>query len=314
MTRAPMLPKAALVEMLSYRRPAFSKTERKFIRDYLRPLDVEEDSFGNLYKRIGDAPIMWSCHTDTVHTQGGIQTLCVANDVVRVADKASNCLGGDNTVGVWLMAEMIRAGKPGLYIFHRSEELGGQGSYHIAETNPSLVEGIKFAIAFDRRGTQSVITHQAGGRCCSDVFASSLAKALGLGHVHDSGGTFTDTASYMYLIGECTNVSAGFSNEHRATETVDLAYALDLRTSLLAFDWQALAYERNPDDPDDDDIEKAWDIWGDEDQSPLRRSESMYSIVRDYPAEVADWLEGFGVAPEEILEAIQASHGTIRKR
>lgn len=318
MTRATQSPEAELLAMLSYRRPAFSKTERRFIREYLRPLGMTEDSFGNLYKRIGDAPILWSCHTDTVHSIGGIQTLCVTADTVRVADKRSNCLGADNTVGIWLMVEMIKANKPGLYVFHRAEEIGGQGSSHIAECNEALLTGLKYAVAFDRRGTSSIITHQAGGRCCSDVFASSLARALRLGHVHDSGGTFTDTANYTHLIGECSNVSAGFHSEHTSKERLDLAYVRSLREALLSFDWQALEHERQPGDldPDEEELNQAWDIWGDgDDQMPFRsRSNSVDRLVQDHPAEIADWLESHGITAEELEEAIYQRGGIIRKR
>src|SRR5215207_8746363 len=56
-----------LHEMLTYRRPASSKTEEQFIERYIRPLGVATDGAGNLHKRIGNADILWSCHTDTVH-------------------------------------------------------------------------------------------------------------------------------------------------------------------------------------------------------------------------------------------------------
>ena len=106
-----------LMAMLSFRRPAWTKTERHFIERFIRPLGVTEDTFGNLYKRVGTAPILWSSHTDTVHTQGGKQLLSLANNgVVTQADTQSNCLGADCTAGVWLMAEMIRANRHGLYV------------------------------------------------------------------------------------------------------------------------------------------------------------------------------------------------------
>jgi acetylornithine deacetylase/succinyl-diaminopimelate desuccinylase-like protein len=302
---------AELIAMLSLRRPAWSKTEKRLIKTHLLPLGLVDDSFGNLYKRIGDAPVLWSCHTDTVHRQGGAQTLSIVNDVVRLADKQSNCLGADDTAGMWLMMEMIRANKPGLYVFHRAEEIGGQGSDHIAECYPELFESIKYAIAFDRRGTRSIITHQAGGRCCSDTFASSLSKALGLGHIADAGGTFTDTANYTHLIGECTNVSVGYDNEHSKDERLDLAYLRRLRNALLAFDWTALEYSR---EPGDEDANVAWALWGDEDQSPRSSSQSLLSLVRDNPAEVADWLEEYGITAGELEEAIYQRGGVIRGR
>jgi hypothetical protein len=302
-------PEAELITMLSQRRPAWSKTERSFIRKHLMPLGVTKDAFGNLYKRIGDAPILWSCHTDTVHRTGGTQTLSIVNDVVRVADKQSNCLGADDTAGMWLMMEMIRADKPGLYIFHRAEEIGGQGSEHIAQNFATDLELIQYAIAFDRRGTGSIITHQAGGRCCSDIFATSLSKALGMGHVADDGGSFTDTANYTHLIGECTNVSVGYEREHSREERLDLAYLRRLRGALLAFDWTLLKSARSPGEIEDD---LAF-IWADDDNAPRYSKRSLIGLIKDHPEEIADWLEQHGLTAEEIEHAIYERGGVIRK-
>ena len=308
MTLATPRPEAAkLLAMLRYRRPAGSKTEKAFIREFLEPLGVERDAYGNLHKRIGDAPVLWSCHTDTVHSQGGMQRLEVEGNIVK-AGGASNCLGADCTTGVWLMTEMILADVPGLYIFHREEEMGGGGSDFIARKTPGLLAGIHYAIAFDRMGTSSIITHQAGGRCCSDAFAVSLSDGLGLGMHLDDGGTFTDTANYVDLVGECTNISVGYKNQHRATETQDIAFALSLRDALLGLDVQSLRYARQP-----GEVDPEWgafpryrggtgrtgytqwmdDAWDDA-PAPTSRGRSVLSIVRDYPEEVADWLEEQG--------------------
>jgi hypothetical protein len=303
-----------LLSMLTYRRPGGSKTERKFITKYLSPLSMQIDGMGNFYKRIGDAPIMWSCHTDTVHRNGGRQPITVGGDIVTLnpKDKQSNCLGADDTAGIWLMREMILAKRPGLYVFHRDEECGGVGSNHIADKTPELVSGIKFAVALDRRGTNSVITHQGSGRCCSDTFAASLALELGNGYKPDDTGVFTDTANYTDLIGECTNLSVGYFDEHSKNERLDLRHVLTLRETLLALDYTKLAAERTPGeyDPDDcwygrydnapysheQDYDGAWfhDKDNDNDDARPRRGETMTQLVAEYPDAIADLLEEYG--------------------
>lgn len=306
-----------LMAMLTFRRPAWSKTERAFIARFLRPHGMQEDAFGNLYKRIGTAPVLYSCHTDTVHTHGGRQALRVSSGLVRPDDKQSNCLGADDTAGAWLMLEMIRAGKPGLYVFHRAEEIGGQGSHHIASVTPQLLDGIQYAIAFDRRDTCSIITHQ-GSRCCSDAFGASLSRALGLDHELDPGGMFTDTANYTDLIGECTNVSVGYFSEHTAREMLDLNYIERLRDALLGLDVADLVAERKPgeDDPDDYDYSKGWPgFFDDDEQEPLgHTNRSLASLVKDHPDEVADWLEEYGINADELATAIFLRGGVIRTR
>lgn len=302
----------AIVSLLQYRRPAGSRTERQFIREHLSPLGLKTDKAGNLYKRIGkDSPVMWSCHTDTVHTKGGMQRLLVKDGIVTTASPDSNCLGADDTAGIWLMSEMIRADVPGLYVFHRGEEIGGVGSTYIATRFPELLERTRFAIAFDRRGAGSIITHQ-GSRCCSDAFADSLSDALGLGHAKDSTGTFTDTANYTELVGECTNVSAGYANEHHAIESLDTSYLITLRDALLSFDETRLVASRAPGEVDDED----WGVFCGAHQEP-RGWQSNYdqilAMCRDNPLEVADWLEEHGVSAFELSEAVLDRGGVIRK-
>lgn len=248
-----------LLSMLSYRRPAGSRTEKRFIREHLAPLGVKPDRFGNQILRIGSAPVLWSCHTDTVHRQGGQQVLGRSQDMLCVYDRDSNCLGADDTAGVWIMAQMIREHVPGLYVFHRSEECGGIGSSQIASYTPELLDGIECAIAFDRRGTDSVITHQ-GGRCCSQAFASALAEEIGLGYAPDSTGVFTDTANYVDLIPECTNVSVGYRGEHSRRETLDAVHLFRLLDSILLLNLESVPIERIAGADD------YADLWGDDDK------------------------------------------------
>lgn len=244
-------PKLQLLEMLQYKRPAGSRSERKFINRFIRPLGVSQDACGNLIKTVGpDAPtVLWSSHTDTVHRHGGRQSLTVISDIVKAP--ASDCLGADCTTGVWLMVNMIERGIPGLYVFHRMEEVGGIGSSHIAKETPELLDGIKYAIAFDRYGTTSVITHQ-GHRCASDAFADSLISQLGRKWERDTGGTFTDTANYVDIIPECTNLSVGYYNQHRSSESQDLGFALELLETVCTLDVDALVAERIPGTREDD--------------------------------------------------------------
>lgn len=305
--------------MLGYKRPAGSKTERRFIKDWIKPLGVEQDTAGNLYKRIGDSAVLWSCHTDTVHRTGGPQSVRIIDGIADTTDKDSNCLGADDTAGIWLMREMILAERPGLYVFHREEETGGHGSSHIALRTPSLLDRTAIAVAFDRRGTNSVITHQWGGRCCSEAFAYSLGNALGMGHRPDDGGSFTDTANYTELVGECTNLSVGYANEHRANESLDCTYLLELRDSLLTLDGRDLIVERQPGEVDLWESPaapyangEAFGAWSGEDQE-LRTIPDMYRLVRDNPAEIADFLEEYGFGTKEVRNAILLRGGNVER-
>lgn len=301
-----------LMEMLTRMRPAGSKTERMFIREYLAPLGLLCDRVGNLYKRIGDAPILWSCHTDTVHKVGGNQLVALDGETVTLAAKsASTCLGADDTAGIWLMREMILAERPGLYVFHRGEEIGGVGSSYVAKHTPELLRGIKAAIALDRKGYTSVITHQ-WGRCCSDVFAKSLAAELGMGFRPDDSGVFTDTANYVDLVGECTNISVGYFSQHTPSECLDVGFLVQLRAVLLSFDWRNLEFSRQPGELDP--IDWSGSVFGSDTFPDDGSKLTMRELVADYPSEVADILQDYGYDVHMLAQQIFDRGGVLGRR
>ena len=306
----------SLLEMLTYARPAGSASETEFINRYIRPLDVTMDDFGNLMKEVphkdvtNPVRVLWSCHTDTVHAAEGRQSVYADRQGYAGLSKKSksSCLGADDTAGVWLMCQMIKREVPGLYVFHRAEEIGGLGSSHIAEKTPELLEGILAAIALDRKGTTSIITHQ-GSRCCSDAFADSLAselnalRSLGDDWTKDDTGTFTDTANYTGLIGECTNLSVGYFQAHTKDECLDFRHLQDMLESLCDLDQSVLVFEREAGAVDPDDYEFRYDrkwtdyysSWDNEEKGGL------VDLVIEHPDAVADFLEQTGITREDLL-------------
>lgn len=238
-----------LLQMHTYARPHGSDTEKVFRDKYLKHLPgAYQDDAGNYIVKVGESRILWSCHTDTVHRQDGRTKLVYANSILSLSDKEenANCLGADCSVGVWMMRQMILRNVPGLYVFHAGEECGGIGSTHIADKTPELLKDIDFAIALDRRGETSIITHQFGGRCASDAFANSFAAQFDLGLKLDAGGTFTDTANYTHLVSECTNISVGYYNQHTKDEILDVGFAATLLEQLCKIDESKLVAARDP--------------------------------------------------------------------
>lgn len=267
-----------LLEMLTYQRPDSGAAEAAFVKRYLLPLGCELDDHGNYHKVIGDSPILWSSHIDTVHHDAGYQTVHYnhATQCVSLSKRSlfagANCLGADDTAGVYLMHEMIRTGIPGHYVFHADEECGGRGSNDLAYADPEMIRDAQFAIALDRKGFSDVITHQ-GERCASDAFAASLASELnraGLSFKPSKLGVFTDTANYIGLIGECTNLSVGYHNAHSPREWLDCAFVDRLFAALCKLDPSRLIVERVPEAP----MEYDWRNWRDHEANfkPLQSS------------------------------------------
>jgi hypothetical protein len=295
-----------LAEMLRYRRPANSGTERAFINRFLLPIGARPDNFGNLILRIGNAPVLWSSHTDTVHRRDGLQDIVQTDKVYKLAPTMarSNCLGADCTTGVWIMREMAKAKVPGLYVWHRAEEIGGLGSTYIATKTPELLEGINFAVAFDRKGTSSIITHQFG-RCASETFTTSLAAHLP-GFRADPNGIFTDTANYSHLISECTNLSIGYENAHGADETQDVAFPTKLFEHIRRLDVSKLIAARDPSAKEP--FGYGWEDWGDDFKGnyyPAEDKRTLVDLIKDYPEIAADVMEQCGLTAEDMLAVMR---------
>lgn len=257
-----------LLAMLTYKRPHKSIHEQKFIDRFLAPLethanviDFEQDESGNIWVTTDyNSNTLFTAHVDTVHRTDGIQTITYDGNLNIVyidqeGAKTTNCLGADDTAGMWLLLQMIDAGVAGTYAFFRGEECGGIGSSWAAKNRCEYLKDFDRAIAFDRRGQTSVISHQGMGRCCSDDFAQALAQAVNLTGMGvtlrpDNTGVFTDTANLTDLIGECTNVSCGYESEHTPHEMLDVEYLFKLLDSLLAMDFEALPSIRKPGEVD----------------------------------------------------------------
>ena len=245
-------------------RPASSIEETQWVNTYLftpemQKMGMYKDGFayqgevgeGNCIIEIGEgSKTLFSSHTDTVHRTGGLQNVMIDLEESKLITDSGQCLGADDGTGIWLMLELIKAGVPGLYIFHRAEEVGGQGSAYIANHHSQLLEKYDRAVAFDRKADWSIITHQGGSRCCSDAFGRDLAQKLAMGHRLDTGGSFTDTANYDGIIPECTNLSVGCHNCHSGRENQEIPYLLEFRDALIDVDWENLVTERDPSIPD----------------------------------------------------------------
>jgi hypothetical protein len=204
---------------------------------------MRKDAYGNRILYCKDSRVMISTHTDTVHRTGGKQSIRVHNGILRTA--RSNCLGADDTAGIYAALRMIDAGVKATFVFHRDEEIGGLGSKWLARTYPGWLQEFDVCLALDRRGTSDIITHQLFSRSASDLFAWSLADQLDLGH-QPAEGLYTDSVNYTHLIPECSNISVGYQDEHTPGEYLDIEYLEELIERLARVDWDELIIARKP--------------------------------------------------------------------
>lgn len=249
MTKSNLADVPALLRLLSYRRAHNSVGERQYIQDFILPLQPAiitsvSDEVMAFFVYVGKSEIMFTSHTDTVHMNHTEVHQEVFFKDGLFCKEDNQPLGADDAAGNWLMFNMISYGVPGIYAFFRGEERGGIGSSYCAKHRPDLFDSVKCAIAFDRRGTQSIITHQGAGRGCSDEFGKSLASILKMGHQLDPTGIYTDTAEFFEIVPNCTNISVGYNNEHTKKETLNKKYIELLRDQLIMADWSKLDHTK----------------------------------------------------------------------
>lgn len=246
-----------LNKLLSTKRPHTSVTNTK-ITAWLRkqlPFALQQPSFydgaGNLHvdnRTETTHRTLFVAHIDTVHHNEG------KNKITKTKTHwyaKGDVLGADDGAGCALLMHMLHNNVPGYYIFTQGEERGGIGARYLATKKQELLAQFDRAIAFDRRGIDSVITHQGWGRCCSDTFGNALCDALmtsceQLMMLNDDTGVYTDTAEFVDIIPECTNISVGYDHEHTQRESLNLVHYAQLSQAVIAFNWDALPVERDP--------------------------------------------------------------------
>jgi hypothetical protein len=213
------------------------------------PQDLEMDEFGNLYKKIGDSDVMFTSHLDTATSAFTPVNHLINENFIKT--DGSSILGADDKAGLVIMLYMIENKVPGLYYFFIGEEVGCVGSRKVAANHQTeKLPYINKVISFDRRGTDSVITFQGGSRCASEEFAQSLSKELniqksGFNYKPDPTGIYTDSAQFVKIYPECTNISVGYYNEHTTSERQDITHLIDLAEACIKVDWNSLPVKRD---------------------------------------------------------------------
>ena len=211
----------------------------------LFPDGLQKDEWNNYYYKVGDSRTIFASHIDTVSKEFVTVTHVINKNIISTDGKTT--LGADDKAGVTVMLWMIQNNVPGLYYFFHGEEVGCIGSGLAAEHG--LFKG-KYdrIISFDRRGNHSVITHQSSQRCCSESFASSLVSEFnksGMSYRTDDGGVYTDSAEFMSIIPECTNISVGYNKEHTTSESQDIDHLTELAAACVKVDWENLPTVRD---------------------------------------------------------------------
>nr|DAU44468.1 MAG TPA: Succinyl-diaminopimelate desuccinylase [Caudoviricetes sp.] len=236
-----MLNMRLLKQLLEMHRPSYeSNAWLHTFLDSRMPAGASkvQDEYGNVFILVGDteqSDVAFTCHTDTVARRDSKppRVKMTPSGILYVSNPhEADCLGADDAAGIYLMLEMLEHGVHGRYCFFRDEEVGCEGSGWSAADTTGFWTGVKAMISFDRRG-DGVITSQRFRECCSKEFALELAQRLGRAPAQLQAGIYTDSAEFMQIIPECTNVGVGYQHEHTPDETLDTNILSDLLEHVL---------------------------------------------------------------------------------
>ena len=203
------------------------------------PEKSSQDDYGNVWVdlRGEHSATCFMGHLDTVHQEEG--TNPVIWEPHRAWTGGVSVLGADDGAGVALLAGLIAAGIPALYLFTQEEECGGGGAQYVVNTFADVFYGIDRIVSFDRKGCHDICGEQWCGKCASRQYVSNLAEKLGMGH-HWARGTYTDNSEFQYLVPEIVNISVGYEDCHTPMETLNLDYLHTMYAKCVAMDWEAL--------------------------------------------------------------------------
>lgn len=150
-------------------------------------------------------------HMDTVHKE--------VADVYYCKEKNSYTspqgIGGDDRCGIIATLELILNGYNPYVLFTEDEECGGVGVKDFVKDFPTNEHNLKFAIEFDRKGSEDAVFYS-----CDNKEFHALIESYGF---KKSTGSYSDIVdiSNAWDIAS-VNLSSGYYNAHRKEEYVML--------------------------------------------------------------------------------------------
>ena len=191
--------------------------DQSTLKNYLE-LQLEDKGYkpinkkGFLYAE-GDIPVLLVAHLDTVHHEKPT-IICFSEDMRYVMSPQG--IGGDDRCGVYMILELLRDFKCHV-LFCEDEECGGQGANKF--TASKIYPKVNYIVEMDRRGSNDAVFY----RCDNPEFTDFV---LGFGF-EENHGSFSDISVVApYLKTAAVNISAGYFNEHRQHEYIDM-YAVE---------------------------------------------------------------------------------------
>jgi hypothetical protein len=159
----------------------------------------------------GELPVMLIAHLDTVHHYP-VKHICYSKDGKIVMSPEG--IGGDDRAGVYMILKIIEQARCHV-LFCEDEEIGGQGAQKF--TRSRISPEINYMVEMDRHGAGDAVFYG----CANPEFTEFVC---GFGF-QEAYGTFSDISVVAPHLGvAAVNISAGYYNEHRTHEHINLEH------------------------------------------------------------------------------------------
>ncbi|MEA4848283.1 MAG: hypothetical protein VB106_13725 [Clostridiaceae bacterium] len=157
----------------------------------------------------GELPVLLIAHLDTVHHYP-VKHICYSKDGKIVMSPEG--IGGDDRAGVYMVLNIIKKARCHV-LFCEDEETGGQGAQKF--TRSRISPEINYMVEMDRHGANDAVFYG-----CDNPDFTEFVSGFGF---QEAYGTFSDISVVAPHLGvAAVNISAGYYNEHRTHEHINL--------------------------------------------------------------------------------------------
>lgn len=164
---------------------------------------------GYLYAE-GKVPVLLVAHLDTVHKETP-SIICFSND--RQYLMSPQGIGGDDRCGVYMILLILSSVKCHV-LFCEEEETGGNGARDFSCSG--IMPSVNYIIEMDRRGSNDAVFYN-----CDNPEFTEFIISFGF---EKERGSFSDISVIgPYLETAAVNISAGYYNEHRLHEYINIS-------------------------------------------------------------------------------------------
>ena len=159
----------------------------------------------------GKLPVLLVAHLDTVHREP-VRDICRSDDGTILMSPQG--IGGDDRAGVYMALQILEQARCHI-LFCEDEETGGQGARKF--TASGLTPDVNYIVEMDRRGHDDAVFYQ----CDNPEFVDFVTE-FGFREAYGSFSDISVIAPYLGIA--AVNISAGYYNEHRPHEYINLAH------------------------------------------------------------------------------------------